>query len=163
MGHTTINQKAAIAAETAVEVTATSAAMAEAHTTINQKVAAIVAEMAVKAAATVATVAEEKTAGEGAAATSAPIVSATTGSDNGRGKQQSTKSGRMAVVAAAMAAVMTAAMAAAVTAATAAAETKAAVAAATAAPTAAEAAADVAAMVAEALSWQRLRQLQLSS
>jgi hypothetical protein len=35
MGHTTINQKAAIAAEMMVEVAAMAVAMAEAHTTIN--------------------------------------------------------------------------------------------------------------------------------
>ena len=51
MGHTTINQKAAIVAEVAVEATVTAAAMAEAHTTINQKAAAIVAETVVGVAA----------------------------------------------------------------------------------------------------------------
>jgi hypothetical protein len=46
--------------------------------------------MAVEAAATVAAMAEEKTVREGVAATLAPKVSASTGSDNGGGKQQST-------------------------------------------------------------------------
>jgi hypothetical protein len=69
VGHTTIYQKAAIVAEMAVKATATAAAMAEAHTTINQKAAAIAAETAVEAAATVAAMAEAKTAAEGAAAT----------------------------------------------------------------------------------------------
>jgi hypothetical protein len=68
MGHTTINQKEVIAAETAVKVTVAAAAVAEAHTTIKKKVAAIAAEMAVKVAATAAAVAEAKTAVEGAAA-----------------------------------------------------------------------------------------------
>jgi hypothetical protein len=68
MGHTTINQKEVIVAETAVEVTVMAAAMAEAHTTINKKAAALVAEMAVEAVATAAAVAEAKTAVEGAAA-----------------------------------------------------------------------------------------------
>ncbi len=67
----------------------------------------------------------------------------------------------MAVVAMATAAAMTLATAAAVTAATAAAETKAAVVVVKAALTAAEAAANVAAMVAEAVLWWRLQQLQL--
>ncbi len=51
MGHATINQKAAIVAETGVKPTLMAAAMAEAHTMINQKAAAIAAEMAVKVAA----------------------------------------------------------------------------------------------------------------
>jgi hypothetical protein len=68
MGHTSINQKAAIAAEMAIEVTVTAAAVAEAHTTINQKAAVIAADMAVEAAATATAVAEAKTAAEGAVA-----------------------------------------------------------------------------------------------
>ncbi len=74
MGHTTINQKAAIAAEMAVKARMVmAAAVAEVHTTINQKAAALAAEMAVEAAARVAAVAamaEAKTAAEGVAATS---------------------------------------------------------------------------------------------
>jgi hypothetical protein len=69
MGHTTINQKAVIAAEMAVEATAMAAAVAEAHTTINQKAAVIAAEMAVEAAATAVAIAEAKTVTEGATAT----------------------------------------------------------------------------------------------
>ena len=61
MGHTTINQKAAIAAEMAVKAMATAAALAEAHTTINQKAAAIAADTVVKAVAMAAAVAEAKT------------------------------------------------------------------------------------------------------
>jgi hypothetical protein len=70
MGHTNINQKAAIGAEMAVEAMATAAAMAEAHTTINQKAAAIVAEMVVEEVAMAAAVAEAKIAAEAAAAMS---------------------------------------------------------------------------------------------
>ncbi len=69
MGHTKINQKAAIVAETVVKAAATAAAVAEVHITINQKAAAIVVETAVKAAATAAAVAKAKTVAEGAAAT----------------------------------------------------------------------------------------------
>jgi hypothetical protein len=91
MAHTTINQKAAIVAEMAVEVTATAAAMAEAHTTINKKVAAIAAEMAVKAAAMAEAMAEVKTAAEGAAATLRQQLwqrrgQATVGADNNQPK-----------------------------------------------------------------------------
>ncbi len=67
MGHTTINQKAAIVAKTVVKATAMAAAMAEAHTTINQKAAAIAA---VEAAVTAAAVAEAKTGAEGVGWTS---------------------------------------------------------------------------------------------
>ncbi len=91
MGRTTINQKAAIAAETAVEATGMAAAVAEAHTTINQKAAAIAAETAVKVAAMVAAVAEAKTVAEGGSGDVAPTALATTGAGNGGGRQQSTK------------------------------------------------------------------------
>jgi ATP-dependent RNA helicase SUPV3L1/SUV3 len=91
MVHTTINQKAVIAAETAVEATATAAAVAEVHTTINQKAAAIAAETAVKAATTAAAVAEAKTVAEGVAATLRQQLwqrrgQATAGADNNQPK-----------------------------------------------------------------------------
>ncbi len=95
MGHITINQKVAIAAETVVKAMATAAAVAEAHTTINQKAAviaaAIAAEMAVEGAATAAAVAEAKTAAEGAAATLCWLPwqqrgQATAGADNNQPK-----------------------------------------------------------------------------
>ncbi len=65
--------KTSNSSRTAVKVTVTAAAMAEAHTTINQKAAAIAAAIAaetmVEAVAMAAAVAEAKTAAEGAAAT----------------------------------------------------------------------------------------------
>ncbi len=94
MGHTTINQKAAIAAEMAVKATATTAAVAEVHTTINQKGAAIAAEMAVEAAATAAAVAEAKTAAKGAAATSRRQLWQRQGQAAARADNNEPKSGR---------------------------------------------------------------------
>ncbi len=56
-----------MAVETTVKAAAMEAAVAEARTTVNQKMAGIAAEMAVKAAAMVAAMAEAKTAAEGTA------------------------------------------------------------------------------------------------
>ncbi len=60
---------AAIAAETVIEATAMAAAVAEVHTTINQKAAALAAETVVKVVVTVVAMAEAKAVAEGAVAT----------------------------------------------------------------------------------------------
>ncbi len=65
MGHTTINQKGAITAETALKVAATAAAVAEGHITINQNAAAIAAETVFKVVLMAAAMAEAKTVAEG--------------------------------------------------------------------------------------------------